>query len=721
MARSTDALRRDTVAQQASGVGASIAAPRTNAALQLAQSLQDIEPSARDTLLVYAKDQREKATAQARHDALVSSGAKLGDAVRDGTIEPTQNPWYVQAYSRESAAVRGQSQLSQLTIDSATWAEKNDPAAFATKWRAEVGKIAEGYASKDEVAGFAPVEAQFTQQALQSNTSQNVTRIIAERDQNHSQLLSSDLGTFAAAHGGTITADQAGVLFQHSREGYLAVGGSQADWNNMAVKAVTSAAYATKNPGLLDLLHAPELVHGPSGQGAGITYGSGASDALPPPAALTPIAPVAASEVGPARRWSSSELKAIIPFGGRFTSGERSAQHNAEIGGAPGSQHVAGTAIDVVFPKGTTPQQVRDFYASKGAAVDVIHEKAGDAHSTGDHFHIQGARHPQAILALNGSVSPAPVASVQSQDTPALAAPAESVSPSPSPTRGPSLYDIAGVADQVESDKYRIQQGIEGDQQSRLRALTMDAKIQGTNAYNAAYAAHGTALLTGAVSSQQLIQEMTTAGYKPQAIAQALQLVRGDLQDNAGVATARLALNGANPAFAKQVMDLQVGAARDGLTDGLATQVGSLVLSGQLSGDDGAAIVTRAINRSRALVEENRSDTNYKQAQDDRRKKATATTAGYKALKTDTGNTVSLLANTLAAHGKGLDVKKRGAVKAAIQDAAGAWLALHPDDFAGARAAARNKAVEIGNAALRGGQRRPAQVTNGQTNSRRGQ
>ncbi|WP_206365673.1 D-Ala-D-Ala carboxypeptidase family metallohydrolase [Sphingomonas sp. AAP5] len=93
----------------------------------------------------------------------------------------------------------------------------------------------------------------------------------------------------------------------------------------------------------------------------------------------------------PSPRWSSAQLAQTVPFGGTVTSGVRSAQHNAAVGGVPNSQHVAGTAIDVVFPKGVTTQQVKDYYAKQGASVQVIHENAGDPHSTGDHFHIQGA------------------------------------------------------------------------------------------------------------------------------------------------------------------------------------------------------------------------------------------------------------------------------------------------------------------------------------------
>lgn len=760
MARSADALRRETVTQQAQGVGARIQAPSTNAALQLAQSLGSIEPSANQALQTYAANKNKEATLQAKHDALVASGAKLADAVRDGTLEPTSNPWYVQAYQRESAAVRGQSSLAQLQLDSASWAEKNDPEAFATRWRAEVGKAAEGFNSKDETAGFAPVEAQFTQQALQSNVSQNVTRITAERKQNLSALASSALAKAIQDGGGSISANTAVAALNPARLQYLATGGSLAEWNEMAVGAVTSAAYATQNSGALDLLHAPELVHGESEGGAAATYGDGASGSSAPPLPILPIAPVASADLTP-------NPAGRIPFPIRST-GFRVSSAFGEVRGAerhngldlavpvgtpvfsPGSGRVvevgsdkrSGNYVKVDLGGGlvTSFAHLSETSVKKGDTVGKDTQLAlsggakgapGAGDSRGPHVHwvtrLDGKPvDPRSAHFQDGGaqaqVAPvtSQVASVQAQDTPALAAPPEAVSPTAT-VRGASLYDMTGVADKVEADRYRITQARETAQTERLRAITMQAKVEGAQGYNELYATHGTDLLTGAVPSSQIVAEMSHAGYKPQAIAQALSLVRGDLQDNAGVATARLALHGADPSTAKRVMDLQVRATRDGLTPGLEEEVGGLVLDGTISGDDGTRIITSGIAAARRNVENNRQDATYAQTQADRAEAATAKAKGYKVLKQTASDITGLVATRLTTHNIPVSPKARAAMSRQITDAAGAWLAIHPGDFAGAEVAARQAAVALVRkaAAARGGQAPTAPAKPGATNARR--
>lgn len=70
--------------------------------------------------------------------------------------------------------------------------------------------------------------------------------------------------------------------------------------------------------------------------------------------------------------------------GTQFTSGRRTPEHNAEVGGAPNSHHLDGTAQDFVKTPGMTIEKVRAALAGKG--VRVV-----EALDEGDHFHVAWA------------------------------------------------------------------------------------------------------------------------------------------------------------------------------------------------------------------------------------------------------------------------------------------------------------------------------------------
>lgn len=69
----------------------------------------------------------------------------------------------------------------------------------------------------------------------------------------------------------------------------------------------------------------------------------------------------------------------ILP-GAVVTSGQRTPQHNAEVGGVPNSQHIPGQAIDFVIPKGSTFAEVKAKLAEKGLPVSELIDE-------GDHVH----------------------------------------------------------------------------------------------------------------------------------------------------------------------------------------------------------------------------------------------------------------------------------------------------------------------------------------------
>ena len=128
----------------------------------------------------------------------------------------------------------------------------------------------------------------------------------------------------------------------------------------------------------------------------------------------------------------ASMVRSFIP-GVTVTSGKRTPQRNAEVGGVPNSQHIAGTAIDILPPRGMTPAQVKAGFAARGVDVDVIDE--------GDHYHIQGARGTTRR-------TPAPVA--QAQETRRQAQVSDGrpgvvvgVRKPPASPRGPTTYRTA--------------------------------------------------------------------------------------------------------------------------------------------------------------------------------------------------------------------------------------------------------------------------------------
>lgn len=73
----------------------------------------------------------------------------------------------------------------------------------------------------------------------------------------------------------------------------------------------------------------------------------------------------------------------------RITNYYRSPEHNARVGGARGSQHQIGTAIDLVFPD----------WRSRRSAIDALRRQGLIAVDEGDHVHVQ-AWPAQTALAI---------------------------------------------------------------------------------------------------------------------------------------------------------------------------------------------------------------------------------------------------------------------------------------------------------------------------------
>lgn len=230
--------------------------PSTNVGLQLAQSLAGVNqelPGFLGQLGAQLKARQEDAAYKA---AMANSGQAFGDAVRPGKLAPTQNPWFIQAYERQSAQVRAQGQVSGLVADSQSWAERNDPQAFAAKFNQQLGQIAQGFTGVDQTEGFKSAAAPLADEALTQNLAYNVQRIQAEHVQDTTTLMTKAVMDTLRANPNAAPADIFAAM-EPVRQKWLAVGGTDATANALMTNSVIGAAANLGNPDLIDVLKDP--------------------------------------------------------------------------------------------------------------------------------------------------------------------------------------------------------------------------------------------------------------------------------------------------------------------------------------------------------------------------------------------------------------------------------------------------------------------------------
>jgi len=242
----------DLIAHQ---TGAVLDAPDDNSALQLAHALSGVNDALKPALQGYAQDMQVKIGAQAHADALANSGAAFADAVRSGQIQPTQNPWYIQAYEKNAAAVRGLSDVTQLVSDSQSFASRTDPVAFQQEFQTKLGAIAKNYTGLDQSEGFNSVAQPLAQQAIQQNVQYNVARIRQEHEQDISTLNTTAILSAKAANGGNPSPDQVYAAMEPQHQQWLSTGGTEQEWNNVAVNSVVGAAFNSGDSSLLGVLN----------------------------------------------------------------------------------------------------------------------------------------------------------------------------------------------------------------------------------------------------------------------------------------------------------------------------------------------------------------------------------------------------------------------------------------------------------------------------------
>lgn len=91
----------------------------------------------------------------------------------------------------------------------------------------------------------------------------------------------------------------------------------------------------------------------------------------------------------------SERITSVVP-GARITSGPRTPEENAAVGGVPDSAHLKGRAIDFVPPHGMTLDEAANEVRRSNPALKVIVEGPGAAHSTAPHVHVEWKGAPTA-------------------------------------------------------------------------------------------------------------------------------------------------------------------------------------------------------------------------------------------------------------------------------------------------------------------------------------
>jgi hypothetical protein len=225
-----------------------------HAALGLASALAGTSEATSDFLQEFGRQRRANVEAQAEADALATSGTAFKEAVKSGKLERTQNPWYIQSYERKGAQVRAQGELTELVTEAQTWGERSDPAAFAARLQAEVGKRGQAYKGPNQLQGFDSAAAPILQQTLAANTAYNVRRINEEHAQDVSTLATEAILKVSAANGGKPTAAQVWEALAPAKKEWLDTGGTEAQWNNLTINSVIAASANSADASLLNVL-----------------------------------------------------------------------------------------------------------------------------------------------------------------------------------------------------------------------------------------------------------------------------------------------------------------------------------------------------------------------------------------------------------------------------------------------------------------------------------
>lgn len=754
--------------------GAQLEAPRTNTALRLAEVLSTVTPEAQQAFQSIAEKRAKTANERAQRDVLLTNGQGLADAVRSGALRPTQNPWYIRAYNREAAALTSKNQLQQLQVESDSWEEKNDPAAFQERWNKEAGEIGSEYSSRDQLAGFNAAANLVSSQVLQQNTAYNTKRIEGERYDNLSALGADAIKDAWTLNGGRLTPNQLWATVQPVREQWFATGGSLSQWYELQEKMLVSAAAGVDGGvSLLDLARAPEYVHGPSASGdvevgldapeySATSYTIETPDELGAAfdAALTPrpegVATALTSQPSPVARITAPPAKLRSPlanmpnptsgFGRRRrpTKGASTNHQGVDYPAPTGTPVMAEAVGKVVFSgrDGGHGETVKVDYGN-GLVATYAHLSARDVKVrdivaagqgvgkvgatgvvTGPHLHhrydLNGKPiDPRTYKGRVGGTFEADPARAQEPATPGFPGAdrpfsdqqADGSLPPHRIDAGPSLYDLPGVAERMNTAAYYLRRQEEDRITFRMKTLDAKRRVRGYEGVDLLYEEYGSDITRGNVTPGDQQNFLRRKGYSEPEIAAAMGQLRGNMQDIVAVQQATLAARQQNPGNAIAILNLFERAQTEGYQEGMENELGEMILSGDLDLDDAQRVLSLAHSTSQRKKSEQRqaesdarAEYNFEQKQKD-----VTSFAGLKAnAKGRAAAIVQSLRSQLKAAGQGtnvLEIDAKGNIPAQdrweeiIANAMLSYITNHPGDWDGAIAHGEKQAISILNTA----------------------
>lgn len=239
-------------------------APTTNAALQLAQSLSDVEPKVSDLVGQIGAQFQARAQAEAHGAALKSSATSFKDAVAKGDLQAGQSPWFVQAFNQDRAQLGSQQATQALVAQSQSWAEKSyedGGVAYEQRLQQELGNIHQqvsqvpGMHPQDAEVGFQRGAAPVAAQAIAQNNQYQLQSIKLQKTQDNTSLMTQGILSAQQANPNASPSDLLKALDPIIARG-ASVGFQVSELKQQAFNSIVGAAFSAKDSSLLNLADA---------------------------------------------------------------------------------------------------------------------------------------------------------------------------------------------------------------------------------------------------------------------------------------------------------------------------------------------------------------------------------------------------------------------------------------------------------------------------------